>query len=171
MRQPRFRQRLVRSDSQMLADDVVLQGPMDLHLILQPFEASSQKRIWLLQQAARFNNIPAIERLLQRPQDPDLEGADARVALHLACSGGCTEAVRLLLEANADKDKADGFGASPLVIASEVGHLEIVRLLLEAKADKDKFNNVGTTSWHNFAVHCFRRRPFGSRSPIAGGQR
>ena len=46
IRQPRFKQRLVRSDGQMLADDVVLQGPMDVQLILRPFEASSQDQIW-----------------------------------------------------------------------------------------------------------------------------
>ena len=72
-------------DGQMLADDVVLQGHTDLQLILLPFETSSQDQIRHLQQAAAYNNIPAIEQILQRPQDPDLEDADARVALHFAC--------------------------------------------------------------------------------------
>ena len=107
--QPRFKQRLVRSDGQMLADDVVLQGPMDLQLILRPFEASSQDQIWQLRLAGCHNNIPALEQLLQRPQDPDLKDADAWVALHFACSHGCVEAV---LEANADKDKATSKGNS-----------------------------------------------------------
>ena len=64
--QPRFKQRLVLSDGEMLPDDAVLQNPMDLQLVLLPFEASSQRQIWELQQTARFNNIPAMERLLQR---------------------------------------------------------------------------------------------------------
>ena len=72
VRQPRFKQRLVRSDGQMLADDVVLQVPMDLQLILLPHEASSLDQIRQLQQSARNNDIPAIEQLLHRPQDPDL---------------------------------------------------------------------------------------------------
>ena len=69
--QPRFKQRLVRSDGQMLADDVVLQGPMDVQLILRPFEASSRDQIQQLQHAARHNDILAIQQLLERPQDPD----------------------------------------------------------------------------------------------------
>ena len=66
VRQPRFKQRLVRSDGQMLADDVVLQVPMDLQLILLPFEASSQDQIWQLWQNVSDNNVPAIEQLVQR---------------------------------------------------------------------------------------------------------
>ena len=42
------------------------------------------------------------------------------------------EVVRLLLEANADKDKARNDAVW------EEGHLEVVRLWLEASADKDK---------------------------------
>ena len=143
--QPRFKQRLVSTDGQMLADDVVLQGPIDLQLILRPLEASSQDQIWHLQQTATHNDIVAMEQLLQRPQDPDLEDADARVALHFACCHGCTEAVRLLLEAGADKDKAADGGATSLLIASRKGHLEVVRLLLEASADKDKAANDGAS--------------------------
>ena len=139
--QPRFKQRLVLSDGQMPADDVVLEGPMDLQLILRPFEASSQEQIRRLLQTAADNHIPAIEQLLKRPQNPNLEDAHGWVALHAACRHGCTVAVRLLLEANADKDKATNGGATSLFIASEKGHLEVVRLLLEASADKDKATN------------------------------
>ena len=144
--QRRFKQRLVRSDGQLLADDLVRQGPMDLHLILRPFEASSKDQIWQLQQTARHNNTRVLEHLLQRPQDPDLEGADGWVALHLACSRGCTEAVHLLLEASADKDKAGNDDATPLLIASQHGHVDVVRLLLEASADKDKTRNDDVTN-------------------------
>ncbi|CAE7420719.1 CTTNBP2, partial [Symbiodinium sp. KB8] len=53
--------------------------------------------------------------------------------------------IRLLLEANADKDKATPGGATPLYIAAKNGHLEVVRLLLEANADKDKAFRDGAT--------------------------
>ena len=46
-------------------------------------------------------------------------------------------AVRLLLEANADKDRIDSHRTTPMFIASANGHLEILRLLLEANAGKD----------------------------------
>ena len=58
---------------------------------------------------------------------------------------GQLEVVRLLLEANADKDKAFEDGATPLFVAAENGQLEVVRLLLEAKADKDKGDQIGVT--------------------------
>ena len=136
--QPRFKQRLVLSDGEMLPDDVLLQGPMDLQLVLLPFEASSQRQIWELRQTAGFNNIPAMERFLQRPQDPDEADANGCVALQVACHYGCAGAVRLLMEAKADKDKALHDGATPMFLASQENHLEVVRLLLEANADKDK---------------------------------
>ena len=84
--QPRFKQRLVLPDGQMLSDDAALEGPMDVQLILQAFEASSLDQIKQLQQTARDNNIPAMEQLLQRPQDPDLDlGGASLPALHMAC--------------------------------------------------------------------------------------
>ena len=76
----------------MLVDDAVLHGPMDAQLILRPFKESSQYQIQQLQQAASENNILAIEQLLQRPQDPDLEDESAWVALHFASESGCIEA-------------------------------------------------------------------------------
>ena len=43
--QPRFKQRLLRADGQMLSDDELLEGPMDAQLILESFRASSEKQI------------------------------------------------------------------------------------------------------------------------------
>ena len=140
--QPRFKQRLVHSEGQMLPDDMVLHGPMDAQLITRPFEESSQDQTLQLQQAARDNNILTIEQLLQRPQDPDSK-LGATTPLYAASQGGHLEAVRLLLEANADQDKAtNDEGEAPLYVASQEGHLEVVRLLLEANADKDRANNA-----------------------------
>ena len=79
-----------------------------------------------------------MEKLLTRPQDPDLEGGGEPPALHCACRRGCIEAARLLLEANADKEKTSASGATPISFASVHGHTELVELLLEANADKDK---------------------------------
>ena len=42
--QPRFKQRLVLADGQMLLDDAVLERPMDVQLVLQAFEGSSQDK-------------------------------------------------------------------------------------------------------------------------------
>ena len=73
--------------------------------------------------------------MLQRPQDPDL-GDPA--PLFEASEQSHTEVVRLLLEANADKDKAKHYsGATPLVAAAEFGCLEVAHLLLKDKEARD----------------------------------
>ncbi|CAE7364051.1 ASB2 [Symbiodinium natans] len=144
--QTRFKQRLVLPDGQMLLDDTVLDGPLDVQLILQAFEPSSRDQIAQLQEAACENKIAAMQQLLERPQDPDLElGERSPPALFFACHFGCTEAVRLLMEANADKNRAMNDGTTPLLVAIAEGHLEIVRLLLEADADKDAGDSYGRT--------------------------
>ena len=146
--QSRFKQRLLDSDGQMLSDDAVLAGPMDLQLILCCFEPSSDAQIRQLLEAAKENNFALMERLLQRPQDPDLECEiePSPPALHVACFYGCIEAARFLLEeADADKDTADKHGSTPIYLAATKGHVKMVQLLLEAKADKDKANGHGAT--------------------------
>ena len=142
---PRFKQRLLLLDAQMLSDDVALDGPVDIQLILQPFEESTGSQIQELRQAAHENQISAMEQLLQRPQDPD-EAVPS--PLHFACSNGCIEATQLLLEARADTEKENDMGSTPMLFAASNGHLETVRLLLEANADKDKANHRGKTSMY-----------------------
>ena len=144
--QSRFKQRLLLLDGRMLSEEFVFREPTDVQLILQQFEASSGEQIRQLRKAAEGNNIQAMEQLLQRPQDPDLEAGGLPPALHCACRRGHVEAARLLLEANADKDKACGDpGSTPMHFSCERGHVEVVQLLLEANADKDKGNKYGAT--------------------------
>ena len=47
----------------------------------------------------------------------------------MAWQEGHLDIVLLLLEANADKDKAANNGETPLVMASQNGHVEVARLL------------------------------------------
>ena len=144
--QSRFKQRLLLLDGRMLSDEFVFREPTDVQLILQHFEASSEEQIRHLQDAANGNSIQAMEQLLQRPQDPDLEVGGLPPALHCACVRGHAEAARLLLEANAAIDRAFGNGdPTPMHWACEGGHVEVVRLLLEANAEKDKAKNDGAT--------------------------
>ena len=103
--QSRFKQRLLLLDGDVLSDDFIFRAPTDVQLILQQFEASSEEQIRHLLDAANGNDIQAMEQLLQRPQDPDLEVGGLPPALHCACDRGHAKAARLLLEANADKDK------------------------------------------------------------------
>ena len=71
------------------------------------------------------------------------------------------EVVRLLLEPNAGKEKADDDGRTPLFIASQIGHVEVARLLLEANADKDTAAKNGLTQLFTSSLE----RPRGRRSP------
>ena len=72
----------------------------------------------------------------------------------------------MLLEAGAEKDKADDQGQTPMYWAvrnlrlplarGEIGYYgyhDCLKLLLEAGADKDKANNRGWTPLHAAAVH------------------
>ena len=142
----RFKQRLLLLNGPMLSDDFVFKGPTDVQLILQEFGASSERQIRRLRRAARGNDIQAMEQLLQRPQDPDLENGRRPPALHCACGQGHVQAARLLLEADANKDRTCvNHGSTPVLWACEGGWVEVVRLLLEANADKEKADDTGTT--------------------------
>ena len=51
----------------------------------------------------------------------------------VAAENGHLEAVRLLLEAGADKDATTTDGATALSIAADKGHLEVVRVIAASK--------------------------------------
>ena len=62
----------------------------------------------------------------------------------LACASGNIKLARLLLEAGADKDKANNYnnrGHTSLLYVCKQGNVEIVQLMLEAGVDKDKTIN------------------------------
>ena len=143
--QTRFKQRLL-ADGDVLFDGFILKRPTDVQLVLLPFKAVSEDYIRQLLQAARENDIISMEQILQSPQDPDLDIGGA-AALHVTCGNGCVAATRLLLEADADKEKAAHNGSAPMHVASAEGHVEVVRLLLEAKADKDAPGARGLTAY------------------------
>lgn len=56
-------------------------------------------------------------------------------ALTLACSGGHTELVELLLKFNANIEHRDKKGFTPLILAATGGHMAVVTLLLNHNAD------------------------------------
>ncbi|CAE7473789.1 ANK1 [Symbiodinium natans] len=128
---PRFRQRLL-GDGISLADDVELESPMDLQLVLLHFSCASLEQADELQSAAKHNFVSKVEEVLYRPQDPDLRGIAGESALYIASERGHLEVVRLLLEAGASKDVICGRWTrlTPLGVASREGHREVVMLLL-----------------------------------------
>jgi serine/threonine-protein phosphatase 6 regulatory ankyrin repeat subunit B len=59
-------------------------------------------------------------------------------ALMSAAQNGHESCVRVLLEANADPNKAKSNGPTALMLAAQNGHESCVRVLLEAGADRKK---------------------------------
>jgi hypothetical protein len=78
--------------------------------------------------------------LFNTEEEPRAAGA---AGITQAACAGDVEAVRRLLEAGADKEKATANGCTPLYIACEHGHIEVAWLLVEAGADKDKTTTNG----------------------------
>ncbi|CAE6926538.1 Ank3 [Symbiodinium sp. CCMP2592] len=125
-----------------MADDVLLQSPMDLQLILLPFAEASEEDIDDLIGASDGGSVEGVETVLNRPQNPDaMNSKRGFSALGRAADLGHVEVAQLLLEASADPDlqSMNGFGhvLAPLQIAARQGHVELLRLLLEARADQD----------------------------------
>ena len=62
-------------------------------------------------------------------------GYDGWTGLHVACSGGNLDLLRLLIENKADLDRKSNVGDTGLVLAAREGHFECVNMMMEAKAD------------------------------------
>lgn len=66
----------------------------------------------------------------------NLRDADGRTALHIAAQRGAADAVRVLLEAGAERDVIDARGSTPLHEAARGWHDAAVSLLLATAANK-----------------------------------
>ena len=144
---PRFRQRLLHHDT-ALSDDVSLDSPLELQLVLLPFAGATMEQKLELTMAAEAGDLSELEALLQRPQDPNLADGCGTTPLTRAAEAGHVEAVHLLMEAGADKDAVDSDGCTALHEASRRGWVDVMRVLLEAGADKQAKMPRGSTALH-----------------------
>ena len=131
---PRFRQRILHLGS-CLEDDVALDSPMDLQLVLLTYLSRSQTQVEEFMAMANEGPVNQVERMLQLPLEPNLDSMDSSPPLMCAAARGRAAVVQLLLEARAHANSASIFGRSALAYASNDGHVEVVKLLLEAAAD------------------------------------
>ncbi len=105
----------------------------------------------LLSQAAYYCRIEAIKYLIHKGADINnatgwtdygASGGGLR-PLHMAARSGCTEAIKLLLDAGADIDvRANELFGTALAIAAYHGNIKSVKYLLERGADVDDASQV-----------------------------
>ena len=102
-----------------------------------------------LLQAAISGDLQHMIELLDKPHDPDAadRGSHGTPLLHASATGHL-EVVECLLDAGADKDKADNAGCTPLHLAANQGHQAVVKCLLDAGDGKDKADNRGAQPLH-----------------------
>ena len=144
-----FRQRLIVSPAGAQVEDnevlATLPG-LRLQLIRLEYADDDADRAGHLLRAAGEGAAPEVESLLKLPLS--LDGSQRfKTPLIYASRRGHLQAMRLLCEAGADKDKVTQHGwTTALMLASLKGHLEVARLLCEAGADKDKADEDGATA-------------------------
>ena len=135
----RFVQQLLRGDC-LLSDDVVLQWPDCLQLVILSFQSPTKHELEEFATAVERDDAEAVETFLQKPVDAEnqLHGSSS---LGFACSCGSLKSAKLLLEAGAVKDRLSSNGLAPLHMASGRGHLEVVHWLVGAGANIDQISH------------------------------
>ena len=136
---PRFRQRLLHNET-ALEDGAVLSAlatdfNVEVQLVRIPFIDATPVQIDELVIASARGQLLEVEKILQRPQNPRLQGTTQTMPLVVAAGKGHEEIVRLLLEARSDEALTEPeFGPAVLKVCQNHlcmdKHLEIVNLLL-----------------------------------------
>jgi len=89
-------------------------------------EAKEAKELF---EAAKLNDVATVERLLRVGVSVNC-GEGKQSPIHVAAAHGSIEALKLLIEANADVYAEDDHNSSPLHLAIEADHLDTVDLLI-----------------------------------------
>ena len=146
---PRFRQRLLHEGS-ILEDDHHLASivspmgsPLEVQLVLLPFCGASIEQILQLTDSAGEGSVSEVEKVLRRPQDPNLVDSHGNTPLASASYQDHANVVRVLVEAWADPNVGHhNVGLTPLHMASFVGSEETARALLECSADTQAWGKL-----------------------------
>ncbi len=91
-------------------------------------------------------NINMVEFLLKKGASINLKDNNELSCLHMACSRGLDDIVRLLLKHNANKEAVDKNGNTPLLAAIRNEHFKIVHLLLNEKVNLNHQDRLGATA-------------------------
>ena len=103
--------------------------------------------------AAYHGQRDVVQRFLDAGEDPNTTRSGTAI-IFFAASKNHLDVARLLVEHNADLDKADGgIGASGLKMASQQGLTDMVKMLLDLKADVNSRDENKQTPLHTAAGH------------------
>ena len=150
---PRFRQRWLSEDHTELHDDDFA-TTSDVQLLVLEFAQAEDGDVRKLFEACDTNDVEQVDELLRKPLHPDVRPflwparKAAKTALHMTARSGNVECLALLLEAGADKDKADWEDRTALHLAALTGHQDVVKLLLQANANRDARDPERRTALH-----------------------
>ena len=157
----RFRQKLWSEDwSHEIPDDEVFTAEeVKMQLVLSEFWPPESEQHARMIAVSEINDPKALEKMLQCPRNPNFRDETGWSPLHYAAANGHVEAMRLLLEAGAEKDARDtrpsgwtpllesgsdaglatlDLGGSPLHLAAQVlVTLTFFRSLIAAAADRN----------------------------------
>ena len=95
--------------------------------------------------AAKGQDLAAVQALLNEPVDVNIAAPDGATALHWASYWDAPDLVDLLIDAGADLDATNDYGIAPLALACDNGAGAMVTRLLEAGADPDLARSTGET--------------------------
>lgn len=108
--------------------------------------SASQKDNTLLHQAIKQGNLDAVESLLAKHANPNIQDKNGRTPLSYAAEKGHSDIIKALLATpNIQVDKADNKGRTPLSYTAEKGRFDIIDTLLGAHASPNLPDVEGCT--------------------------
>jgi ankyrin repeat protein len=95
--------------------------------------------------AARTDDLPAIQKLIKERTDVNVPAGDGSSALLWAAYHSNLDMTKALLTAGAVVDAPNHYGVTPLLQASRNGDVEVMRALLDAGAQPTRWHAEGET--------------------------
>ncbi|MEH6652291.1 MAG: ankyrin repeat domain-containing protein [Motiliproteus sp.] len=103
--------------------------------------------------AVTENNVPQLQRAIDKGVPVDSRDGRGRTALLIATHHNAIEAARLLIGKGADVNAKDDLQDSPYLYAGAEGKLEILKMTVAAGADLESVNRYGGTALTPAAHH------------------
>jgi hypothetical protein len=112
-------------------------------------EKDREKDTAIMKACRDCNAVKVVAFLLENGaniNDKEYRDLIDQTPLIIAAQNGCTDIVRILLDAGANIEHKNDQGENALISAAQEGHIDTVKLLLEAGADINQSNSDGETS-------------------------